>query len=333
MEAALFAAGRVLAIQELSELSGISEEKVRILADELVREYSQRHSGIEIMVFGEGYAMQVRPDLVGKVVSVAPKELEAPLIRTLAVVAYRQPIKQSELASIRGNKCYAHVKELEHMGLIGSVKNGHTKILTTTKAFADYFGLASERPESIKKAIRKERSLAVTPMYKSLASRLDLDFVVVNPYSPEKEDLERLEEVDVLVIACGYSGKVRKHYSREIIEAKVSTLSELKESAERICQALKSGNMEPLIKEIDMLLVQYRSKAKDAIPIKPLTSLAEEIARDLAIAVNEDGRSVATDCSGMKAEITLPTHQPYDMDIVERIKQRYDKILSAEMLT
>jgi len=333
LEAALFAAGRVLSLHELSELSGISEENVRILADELTREYSQRYGGIEIMVFGEGYAMQVRPDLARMVVSVAPRELEAPLIRTLAVIAYKQPIKQSELAAIRGNKCYAHIKELEHMGLISSVKNGHTKILTTTKAFADYFGLASERPESVKKAIKKERLLGVTPMYESLASRLDLGCVVVNPYSPEKEDLEKLRKVDVLVIASGYSEKVRKHYSGEIIEAGLSTLSKLKESAEKICQALKSGNVEPLAKEIDMLLIQYRSKAKNARPIKPFTSLAEEIAKDLTIPVQEDGRPVATDCSGLEAEIILPTHQTYNMDIVERIKQRYDMILSAEMIT
>jgi segregation and condensation protein B len=82
-----------------------------------------------------------------------------------------------------------------------------------------------------------------------------------------------------------------------------------------------------------MLLIHYRSKAKNARPIKPLTSLAEEIARDLTIPVQEDGRPVATDCSGVKAEIILPTHQTYNMDIVERIKQRYDMILSAEMTT
>jgi segregation and condensation protein B len=31
----------------------------------------------------------------------------------------------------------------------------------------------------------------------------------------------------------------------------------------------------------------------------------------------------------MEAEIQVPAHQPYDMDIVERIVQRYEKILEA----
>ena len=332
LEAALFAAGRILTIRELSELLDISEEQVRILADELAQEYSNRDGGIEIMGFGEGYSMQVRPDLTQKVVTIAPKELEAPLVRTLAVIAYKQPIKQSDLAAIRGNKCYAHIKELEHMGLISSVKDGHTKILTTTKAFADYFGLASEGPESVKKAIKKEKLLGVSPMYASLASRLDLDYVVVNPYSSEKEDREKLRELDLLVIASGYTEKVRKYYSGEIIEAKLSTLSDLKESANRICQALDKGNIRPLADEIDMLVSQYRAKAKTSKPVKPLTSLAEEIARDLIIPVQDNGQPVATDCSGLEAKIILPTHQQYDMDIVERIKQRYDMMLSVEMI-
>jgi segregation and condensation protein B len=31
----------------------------------------------------------------------------------------------------------------------------------------------------------------------------------------------------------------------------------------------------------------------------------------------------------MEAEIQVPAHQPYDMDIVERIVQRYEKILEV----
>ena len=33
----------------------------------------------------------------------------------------------------------------------------------------------------------------------------------------------------------------------------------------------------------------------------------------------------------MEAEIQVPVHQPYDMDIVERIVQRYEKILEMDM--
>ncbi len=337
IEAALFASGRTLSPKELAELSGISEEKASSLAEELAHEYASRSGGLEIRSFGErdgnggrsGYAMQVRSILTPQIISIAPKEIETPLIRTLAIIAYKQPIKQSNLAEIRGNKSYAHVKELERMGLISAVRQGRTKVITTTRAFSEYFGLSSVGPEAVRRAImRDKKPLGVTPMYESLSARLGLDYLVVNPYKPTKEDLERLEEIDLLVAAPGYAERIRGHYSGEVIEAGVRTLSQLKESAERIVRACNSGDIEPLAAEIDALLQQYRERAKTSRPIKPLTPMIEEIARDLRVSISDDGVLAAPDYSGIEGEIVVPTHQPYDMDILERIKQRCEKILS-----
>jgi segregation and condensation protein B len=328
IEAALFASGKILSIRELSELSDMPESDVRAAAEELAMEYSNRGSGIEIISLGDGYAMQVRVALVHKVTSVAPREIDAPLIRTLAIIAYKQPIKQSALAEIRGNKSYEHVRELEKMGLISCSKQGRTKIITTTRAFADYFGMDSDRPESIRRSIMGDkRPIGVTPMYESLALRLGLDFLVVNAYKPTQNDLERLKNIEILVIAPGYEHKVREHYTGRVIEAGIGTLSKLKESAEKICTACRQGDIEPLASEIDVLLQGYRERARAAMPIKPLSSIVEEMARDLRIPMQDDGTTAASDCSGLAAEILVPTHQPYDMDVLERIKQRYNKLL------
>jgi len=260
----------------------------------------------------------------------APKELEAPLIRTLAIIAYKQPIRQCDLVVIRGNKSYDHVKELEKRGMINAAKQGRTKVLTTTRAFADYFGLASCHPEAVRRAILKDKKLVgVTPMYQSLALRLGLDFIVVNPYKPQAGDLERLKEIELLVLAPGYSDRVREHYSGELLEASVRTLSQLKESAERICQAAGSGDVEPLAAEVDFLLQRYRTRAAKAGPIQPLTPMIEEIARDLRIPIQEGGRTAAPESAGMEADIQVPVHQPYDLDILERIRQRCEKILEG----
>lgn len=329
IEAALFAAGRTLCRKELASLSGLSDEKVGALAEELADEYATRGGGLEIRCFGDGYSMQVKSVLAPQIISVAPKEIEAPLIRTLAIIAYKQPVKQSELAEIRGNKSYAHVKELERMGLINAVRQGRTKVITTTRAFADYFGLSSTGPEAVRRAImRGEKSLGVTPMYESLAMRLGLTYLVVNPYKPATADLERLKEINLLVVAPGYSEKIKEHYSEEVLEAGVRTLSQLKESAERICQACNDGEIEPLAAEIDALLQQYRERAKISRPIKALTPMIEEIARDLRVPIAENGKTAAPDYSGIECDIIVPTHQPYDMDILERIKQRCETIVS-----
>ena len=331
IEAALFASGRTLTSKELSDISGLAEERAAALADDLAADYAVRNSGIEIKKIGEGYSMQVRFGLAGKILSFAPKEIEAPLIRTLAIIAYKQPIKQSHLVEIRGNKSYDHVKELEKRGLINSEKQGHTKLLTTTPGFADYFGISSANPQAIRRALLKDKRLVgVTPMFESLALRLAIDYIVVNPYKPEAEDLEKLKEIELLVLSPGYTERVKLHYSGLMLEASVRTLSQLKESAERICLEAGAGDVEPLAAEIDSLLKRFRKRANAARPIKPLTPMIEEIARDLRLAVQEDGITAAPDSSGLEAEILVPVHQPYDMDILERIVQRCEKILRGK---
>ena len=331
IEAALFASGRTLTPRELADLSGLSEERARALADDLATEYATRDSGIEIKSIGEGYSMQVRFGLAGRVLSFAPKEIEAPLIRTLAIIAYKQPIKQSVLVEIRGNKSYDHVKELEERGLINAEKFSRTKLLTTTRGFADYFGISSCNPQAIRRALLKDKRLVgVSPMYESLALRLALDYIVVNPYKPEAEDLERLKEIELLVLAPGYAERVKQRYSGQMLEASVRTLSQLKESAERICQESGCGDVEPLAAEVDSLLKRFRQRAKTARPVRPLTPMIEEIARDLRLPVQEGGLSVAPDSAGIEADILVPAHQPYDMDILERIVQRYEKILGRK---
>jgi segregation and condensation protein B len=331
IEAALFASGRTLTPRELAALSALSEERARALADDLTKEYAARDSGIEIKSIGEGYSMQVRFGLAGRVLSFAPKEIEAPLIRTLAIIAYKQPIKQSHLVEIRGNKSYDHVKELEERGLINAEKFSRTKLLTTTRCFADYFGISSCEPQAIRRALLKDKRLVgVSPMYESLALRLALDYIVVNPYKPEAEDLERLKEIELLVLAPGYTERVKQHYSGKMLEAGVATLSQLKESAERICQESGCGDVEPLAAEVDSLLKRFRQRAKTARAIKPLTPMIEEMARDLRLPVLEGGLTVAPDSAGIEADILVPAHQPYDMDILERIVQRYEKILGRK---
>lgn len=330
IEAALFAAGKALSSKDLSRLSGLSEEGVRAQAEELIGEYVRRKSGMEIRCFEDSYVMQVRASLARDVISVAPKEIDAPLIRTLAIIAYKQPLKQSALAEIRGNKSYSHVKELEQMGLINAKKKGRTKILTTTKGFAEYFGLGSDSPEFVRgMVLRSSRPLGVTRMYESLAARLGLNYVLVNPYKPEAKDLELLKDLHILVAAPGYEARIREHYSGELIEAGVRTFSQLKESAEKICRACGKGKLEKFAAEIDRLLKGYRVRAGNVGPVKPLKPMIEEMARDLRISVQEDGTTAAPDYANLESSIIVPTHQPYEMDVVERIKQRYESLLTG----
>ncbi|AET63890.1 Chromosome segregation and condensation protein ScpB [Methanothrix harundinacea 6Ac] len=331
VEAALFAAGRPLTAAEIAELTDLPIRVAMRFADSLVREYSERAGGIEVRESEGRYVMQVRSTVADRVSKVGPQELDPPLLRTLAVIARHQPIPQSELVRVRGNKSYGHVRELLERGLIRAEKEGRTKIITTTKGFAEYFGLDFDDPDFVRRAMEGRR-LGVTPMYRSLAERMGLEYDVVNPYSPGRNDLVAMKGLDLLVIAPGYAERAREHYSAELLEAGVRTFTQLKESAALIAE--RSGAADPartasLLEEIDVLLAGYRERARGARPIRPLSPMVEEIALDLGVPTVEDGVPAAPDYKGLEAEIQVPTHQPYDMDILERIKERYEAILKG----
>jgi len=155
LEAALFAAGQPLDVKELAELVGKPPEYVSELLKSLVEEYKTRETSLELVDAGGRYVMQVKSGYAEKVRSIAPKEFETPVLRTLAVIAYNQPVTQAEVVSIRGNKAYSHIAALEERGLIKSVPHRRTKMLTTTPAFVEYFGIETDDPKLIRKMIER----------------------------------------------------------------------------------------------------------------------------------------------------------------------------------
>jgi len=63
----------------------------------------------------------------------------------LAIIAYKQPMRQSILIKIRGNKAYEHIKGFVERGLVNKRKIGHTAELTLSDSFYDYFHLENSK--------------------------------------------------------------------------------------------------------------------------------------------------------------------------------------------
>jgi segregation and condensation protein B len=151
VEAALFVAGRPLTLIELESIVSIDADVEGIVAS-LVKEYRER-GALEIVQTDEDVVMQVKSEYADAVRPIAQRDLETPVLRTLAVIAFHQPVTQSKVAEIRGNKAYGHVHELEARKLVESEPHGRTRLLRTTKAFADYFGFEMDSLEEIKQSI------------------------------------------------------------------------------------------------------------------------------------------------------------------------------------
>nr|MDO8134387.1 SMC-Scp complex subunit ScpB [Candidatus Njordarchaeum guaymaensis] len=147
IEAALYAAGRPLSLEELEKVSKArGRTETESLVGELTNEYRDRTSSLEIVQVSKGkYAFQLKPEYSTKVSRLSPGGLlSLGALKTLALIAIRQPVKQSEVINIRGSHSYEHIHKLEQLGFIKKQPSGRTVALSTTKVFAEYFGFDEE---------------------------------------------------------------------------------------------------------------------------------------------------------------------------------------------
>jgi segregation and condensation protein B len=141
IEAALFVSGKILTLQDLARLclSG-SLGQIRKTLEELQKEYELKDSSIEIYESNGGYGMRVKRVYEDKVIHLVPDTDMAPaVLKTLALIAYTQPIKQSEVIKLRGNGAYKYIEKLKDIELIETHKSSRTKIITVTNKFKEYF--------------------------------------------------------------------------------------------------------------------------------------------------------------------------------------------------
>ena len=93
------------------------------------------------------FVLQLKTEYSSRVRRLAARPLltDGPL-RTLAYIAYRQPVMQKHVIDVRGTHAYRHVKQLADMGLVDYERKGRNKVLRASEYFADYFGLSHNLP-------------------------------------------------------------------------------------------------------------------------------------------------------------------------------------------
>jgi len=135
VEAALFISGRYLSIQELVSLTDVNPILIRRILEDLGDKY--KDSGIDIINNNNLWKMDVAQEYTWMVnrLATGSSEFSRAEQETLAVIAYKQPIKQSVIVKIRGNKSYDHIKKFVDMGLINKKKSGHTAELSLSDNF------------------------------------------------------------------------------------------------------------------------------------------------------------------------------------------------------
>lgn len=145
IEAVLFVTAKAVEIKEIAEILEADELEVENAMLDLIMDYASRDGALEIDD-ENGYILQVKTDYMDIVEKLCPVELSAPVLKTLTIIALKEPIRQSLLKDMRGSTAYEHVQELVKKGLIARTrdKNGRSFNIKTTPKFAEYFKLKGD---------------------------------------------------------------------------------------------------------------------------------------------------------------------------------------------
>lgn len=112
IEAILYLKGRPISLSELSELARDEPDQVRTAIAMLTTSYAQRDTALEVVEQSGRYCLQLRPALADLVKNMLPVNLSTATLRTLATIALKKRILQSDLVDLRGSGAYDHIKEL-----------------------------------------------------------------------------------------------------------------------------------------------------------------------------------------------------------------------------
>ena len=179
LEAVFFISGRFLSMRELISLSDLNPILIREFIEKLQKKYNNKNSAIEIIEKNRLWKMDVKQkysDIVNRLAT-GSSEFSKSEQQTLAIIAYKQPIKQSVLIKIRSNKSYDHIKKFKDLGLIKRKKIGHTYELSLSDEFYDYFNLQKSEGKNILEELKPQNSSRTLRSFGPGKSKNEKDFL------------------------------------------------------------------------------------------------------------------------------------------------------------
>ena len=164
IEAALYAAGRPLTMDELVRASGTTRARTIELVDGMVRRTRKAFRAIEVAALPDGsFVLQIKPEYAKTVRRFASRPLlPRATLKTLSYIAYMQPVSSRQLAETRGTGVYSHIRDLLQMDFITHQSAGRLKIYTTTEKFSKYFGIHGDAEDLKQRLFAKMRRQAGT---------------------------------------------------------------------------------------------------------------------------------------------------------------------------
>ena len=143
LEAVLYLKGKPLSLCEMAELVKESQSSVEQALIELMAGYAQRDTALDLLEQNGLYSLQLKKGLGALVQNLLPVDLSLGTLRTLATIALKKRILQSDLVDLRGAGAYDHIKELVSQNFIDKRRQseGRSYWLTLSEKFHRTFSV------------------------------------------------------------------------------------------------------------------------------------------------------------------------------------------------
>tara|TARA_B100000073_G_C23717019_1_gene566324 strand:- start:494 stop:1024 length:531 start_codon:yes stop_codon:yes gene_type:complete len=146
VEAVLYIKGRPVTKKSITELTNSDINSVSEAIKELKFKYSETNSALEILENESSISLELKQGLNDFVEDLLPAELKTSVLRTLATVAIKKKILQSDLIILRGSGAYDHIKELLDKKFIvkRKQKEGRSYWISLSEKFFQTFAVSND---------------------------------------------------------------------------------------------------------------------------------------------------------------------------------------------
>lgn len=216
IEAILFAAGRVVKINELVLVLEKNEEEINKIIENMQEEYKAENRGIEIIKVDNGFQLATKNELHEYIYPILDKRnkpnLSTAALETLSIIAYNPKITRAEIEAIRGVSADACVYKLLEYGLIEEAGKtdlpGKPMAYRTTEDFLKMFGYSSlnDLPELPRYKLDENQQIVIDDLIEENeeAKKDDINIEENNNNNmiqneapmPEREEKDELKEAE-----------------------------------------------------------------------------------------------------------------------------------------
>lgn len=141
IEAILYLKAQPLTLSKIVEYAQCDRNDAEDSLIELMQDYAHRDSALEIVETDVGYSLQLRQTYKSMVNTLVPVDIGVGALRTLAAIALKGPIAQTDLVELRGSGAYQHVHDLMDQGFVQRrrLSTGRSYRVQVTNQFYQYF--------------------------------------------------------------------------------------------------------------------------------------------------------------------------------------------------